>query len=98
MTLIDDLTGIFKKELQIIYDKEKKNPDFLASEHYPNNEDRARAGIQLATVQVIKKLGVYICNHRSGEHGEDTKIEKSNLTASLKPEYSEVGTRDWWSN
>ena len=98
MTLADELAGIFKKEIQIILDKEEAKPEFLVSEDYPNNEERARAGVQLAMVQVIKKLGLYSCIHRADAHGENTSAERVSLEASIKPEYlEEVGTKEWWN-
>lgn len=98
MTLADELAGIFKEEIQIVLDKEESEPGFLAAEDYPNNEERARAGVELAIVQVVKKLGLYSCIHRADLHGEDASAEKASLEAAIKPEYlGDVGTKEWWN-
>ena len=101
MTLADNLAEIFKKEMQIVIDKEQAEENYLVAENYPNNESRAYAGIEEATQQVIKKLAIYVCQHRMSAHGdgEDATNELARLESELKSEYKEgESTQEWWNN
>ena len=100
MTLAENLADIFKKEMQIVIDKEQAEENYLAAENYENNESRAVAGVSEAMDQVEKKLGIYICQHRAEKHGEDVIEEQTKLELELKPEYLDLGvsTKEWWNN
>ena len=98
MTLAENLAEIFKKEMQIVIDKEQAEENYLSSEEFVSNEGRAIVGLNEASEQVVKKLAIYICNHRAEKHGEDVTEELQKLESELKPEYKESGsvTKDWW--
>jgi len=98
MTLAENLADIFKKEMQIIIDQEQEEENYLSSEDFSTNKGRANVGVDKACEQVVNKLAIYICNHRSLSHGEDLTEELQKLESELKPEYKdEVSTQDWWN-
>ncbi len=96
MKLSHELAKIFEKEMDAVIQQEIEDPDYQPQHDYPNCESRAAAMVSIATIKVVKTLGLAICSHRAEKHDEDHIEEIKRLKPQLSADEIEVGTDGWW--
>jgi len=101
MTLIEQLTEIFKKALTRVFELEAtKNPWYLRQTIF-GCRVRAFIGIALAfhyaRKELVKLLALAIAKHRAEKHNDNKEKTITTLSRSLNMSVSEVKASAFWS-
>ena len=99
MIFTELLAYVYKKELELVLEKEVKEPTFLTVSDFESNYDRVKLGHDMVCKQSILLAAYYTAKHRYTEHGDkNALIEAEELERSIKPEYLAIQVSDWWNN